>query len=189
MIASENDIIYCQFHIWYKEFEKNTIKSEIIELPTSFIDYLKEDGINLPAIANNYFIRDDLSDDDEMVEKIEEPKQNDEVFFGIENKLQNILTKFSNAVFVKTNWSCPSDAMWINNNTLKCQTVSDIFLLLKSSDRTMFDLENMFDMCETKSTTEPENFVLVLRKWSNLHHSMEFRVFVFNKELIGFDLF
>ncbi|KAL7450987.1 hypothetical protein ACHAWC_004158, partial [Mediolabrus comicus] len=42
----------------------------------------------------------------------------------------------------KLNWSSPKDATWINCGTLQCKTPGDVYLLLKSSEFIMFDLEN-----------------------------------------------
>jgi len=52
-----------------------------------------------------------------------------------------IIEDFDGAVFPKLNWSSPKDATWISTTgTLKCETVSEIFLLLKSSDYITHDL-------------------------------------------------
>ena len=49
------------------------------------------------------------------------------------------------AVFPKLNWSSPKDAKWIMpGNTIKCQNVSDVYLLLNSSDHIGDDLDNPF---------------------------------------------
>jgi len=36
-----NDIHYCQFHKWYHLYKEKTIKSKIINLPDSFIEFFK----------------------------------------------------------------------------------------------------------------------------------------------------
>ena len=76
---------------------------------------------------------------------------------------------------------------------MKCYSVSDIILLLKSSDRILFDLEHMFDLCDDKTNDTifnnlnnyNKNAILVIRKWANLNPSMEFRIFIVNSKLIG----
>jgi hypothetical protein len=46
----------------------------------------------------------------------------------------------------KLNWSCPSDAVWQSiDNTLRCCSVNEIFLLLKSSDKINHDLSCPFE--------------------------------------------
>ena len=75
--------------------------------------------------------------------------------------------------------------------TLKCSSPSDIFLLLKSSDFIAHDLSHAFDSCSVHDgeidipAEQPQQFDLILRKWYDLHPSMEFRCFVRNRELVG----
>ena len=90
-------------------------------------------------------------------------------------------------VIPKLNWSSPKDVTWINGETMKCSTVGDIYLLLQSSDFCMFDLTHALDgvdddISDTRDTSSLE-YELVLRKWSNLHASMEFRCFVSHHNL------
>jgi hypothetical protein len=117
----------------------------------------------------------------------------------------------------KLNWSAPKDATWINCGSLKCTKAGDVYLLLKSSEFVVFDLERAWkdvddDVVQINNegligTLVPETanqevnvtvqsnitdkhkitcdfpFELVLRKWCNLHPSMEFRCFVYHHEL------
>ena len=83
------------------------------------------------------------------------------------------------------------------DGTLKCSSIADIFLLLKSSDFIAHDLSHAYEDCISDSTASdeasdnhgitarPQNFDLILRKWYDLHPSMEFRCFVRNNHLIG----
>lgn len=90
-------------------------------------------------------------------------------------------------VFPKLNWSACEDAKWIQACGTKCNTLSEIFLLLKSSDKIVHDLTEAFERC-TDYTAEsvPEfDFNLVLRKWKNINPSMEFRCFIGRNEVIG----
>lgn|SRR6185312_14339643 len=83
------------------------------------------------------------------------------------------------------------DATWISTtNTLKCNSPSDIFLLLKSSDFIAHDLDHAFEECyyesEDVSRKLPsDEFELVLRKWYDVAPSMEFRCFVKDNEIVG----
>lgn len=44
--------------------------------------------------------------------------------------------------FIKTNWSCPSDAKWIlTGQCLKCYSLDDVYMVLKASDRILYDIE------------------------------------------------
>lgn len=114
----------------------------------------------------------------------------------------------------KLNWSSPKDATWMNCGSLKCTKVGDVYLLLKSSEFVSFDLESAWEDLAVESEDEtshdtkkngmnnlamhdrnnasntnriPHDFQyeLVLRKWCNLHPSMEFRCYVYDHELVG----
>jgi hypothetical protein len=92
-------------------------------------------------------------------------------------------------VVPKLNWSSPRDAVWINGYSLQCRTVGDVYLLLKSSDFVLHDVLYAFDdVAEVDDNHDdaPE-LELVLRKWCNLHPSMEFRCFVWQKQLSKFN--
>ncbi|KAF9167518.1 hypothetical protein DFQ26_004290 [Actinomortierella ambigua] len=132
------------------------------------------------------------SDDDD------EEEEDDEVssapfFPELEREIQGTIDEFGGEVFPKLNWSSPRDAAWISaTNTLKCHNVSDIFLLLKSSDFIVHDMGHAYEDCSDEHAgagsgvrTRPENLYLVLRKWFDLSPSMEFRCFVVNNELVG----
>jgi hypothetical protein len=79
------------------------------------------------------------------------------------------------------------DAAWITaTQSLKCTNTFDIYLLLKSSDFVNHDLSHAYDECVDGQHYEPDqNYELVLRKWYDLHPSMEYRCFVRNREIIG----
>ncbi len=64
------------------------------------------------------------------------------------------------------------------SGTLKCQSLNDIILLLKSSDFIVSDLERLSE----EPKVEP---MLILRKWMEINPSMEFRVFVKTNEIVG----
>lgn len=91
------------------------------------------------------------------------------------------------AVTPKLNWSAPKDATYMTANTMKCLSANDVYLLLKSSDFIMHDLEHPFDDCTdgTPKSTLDTPYTLVLRKWVNVNPSVEFRCFVRNSRIIG----
>jgi hypothetical protein len=216
MLASERDILLCQFDKWYRLFVGKTFKSVVIALPEDFVRYLGEDGVILPKSSDHYFTNDALSSDEED-ERVKEVCENDvcEKEFGacrydfsaLENQLKGAIKDLRGEVMVKLNWSCPLDATWMNAGTLKCRSVSDVFSLLKSSDRVTFDLEHMFDHLQNdpvhisikeanlseayaspvESNTAKQLFspYLVVRKWANLNPAMEFRVFVKDKRILA----
>ncbi|KAG7369776.1 D123 cell division cycle protein [Nitzschia inconspicua] len=95
------------------------------------------------------------------------------------------------AALPKLNWSAPKDATWINGGSLKCTTPGDVYLLLKASDfclhdilyKTLKESRDYLEVGESPSQLPP--LQLVLRKWCNLHPSMEFRCFVRHHDLIA----
>ena len=106
-------------------------------------------------------------------------------FPQLNKRIQNAIDTLGGTVIPKLNWSCPKDVTWINSGSLKCSTVGDVYLLLQSSDFCMFDLNHALDDISDFDGNVDTNldFELVLRKWSNLHPSMEFRCFVSSNDL------
>ena len=70
---------------------------------------------------------------------------------------------------------------------LKCTTVDDVYLLLKSSDFVTHDLDHAYDDCEDAGQGEARSpeYQLVLKKWFAMPKSHEFRCFVRGGRLIG----
>jgi hypothetical protein len=237
-IVTEDEILACQIKSWYHLFTKNTIKTIIIDLPEEFIAYLKSDGIVLPTCVSNVYGDDHISDDEDDDPIWDNTEENKALNFQIlTNQIKESIKTLNGEVFVKLNWSAPSDATWMQGGSLKCTNVADIYIFLKSSDRIMFDIEHMFNLCpstltpnlvvdnndeiSTASTvfnsinpsnqssdnfdkiieiennsnsnnnnnpikrTRPDIFNLVIRKWANLNPSMEFRLFICKKQLVG----
>jgi hypothetical protein len=91
----------------------------------------------------------------------------------------------------KLNWTAPKDATWISphQNTIKCTSPDDIYLLLKSSNFITYDLEHAFDDCTPTASSAanrtPFKPVLVLRSYFNPHTAMEFRCFVKHRNLVA----
>lgn len=203
MNASRSEIYRCQFNNWYDQFIGKTFKSKVIPLDTKFVDYLGEDGIVLPNTSKNYFATDVLSDDedDNLKEVVSESGEsnNNHDFGELDVLINNAIKQLGGEVVVKLNWSCPLDSVWMNAGTLKCKSASDVYVLLKSSDRVNFDLDHMYDLCESNNTNEISECmteqietgipkgeaILVLRKWANLNPAMEFRVFIHNHRIVG----
>lgn len=214
--ATIKELKACQFSSWYPKFRnlnKNpdssateqytyalnniTIRSIIISpLPPEFIQFLKSDGVILPQGAESVSsflptqIKDDWSsdsDNDEISSSKKDPTDSQYHFPTLNEQIQNALNILGPCI-PKLNWSAPRDVTWMNAATLKCETVGDVYLLLKSSDFCMFDLEHALDDIDQTEISEEEvtlEYELVLRKWSNLHKSMEFRCFVSNHQFIA----
>uniref|UniRef100_A0A4W4FZT0 Translation initiation factor eIF2 assembly protein n=1 Tax=Electrophorus electricus TaxID=8005 RepID=A0A4W4FZT0_ELEEL len=164
----KEQVVSCQFSVWYPLFKKHTIKSLILPLPPNVIDYLLDDGTLVWS-------------DDETTTVVTAPE-----FPEFNSKVQEAINALDGRVFPKLNWSAPRDANWIAlNSSLQCQSLSDIFLLFKSSDFITRDLTQPFLQCNDDSPDPVINYELVLRKWSELIPGGEFRCFVKENKLIG----
>ena len=89
--------------------------------------------------------------------------------------------------------SITQDASWLlpPSSPLKCISPADVYLLLKSSDFIIHDLnpETVFEGCHldggSSSSLPPYDLELVLRKWYPVDRSRELRCFVRGNLLIG----
>lgn len=141
--AKNQEKCLVQFERWYSRYSRFTMKSKIIELPREFVDYLLEDGIHLPGSIRAALGDDNLSDDeDDDVQQDEDDIMVNHHFPELDIQIQDAIKQLGGEVFPKLNWSCPLDASWINTGTLKCQRLADVYVLLKSSDRIIYDIEH-----------------------------------------------
>ncbi|KAJ8653405.1 hypothetical protein O0I10_010951 [Lichtheimia ornata] len=186
LVVSRQDIENCSFPAWYSQFRSVTFESRILPLPSEFVDYLNADGIYLPDDGQpRPATIEEISDDDEEAFSDDEQEHNIPKFPEIEQFVRDSVRQLGGDVFPKLNWSSPRDAAWITaTQSLKCNSPFDVFLLLKSSDFINHDLNHAFDECADPSTS-PQQQHLVLREWHTLQPSMEFRVFVKDKEIAG----
>ena len=225
--ARKDDIIACQFQNWLHLFSNTRLlpKSIVLQVPDVFLAYLNEDGVFIPdlketsnSVSNvntakkantdiHTYGSDDDSDDDSLhtVSNDSDDEKISTVIHKQEFKeflieINKAIITLNNSVFVKLNWSSPSDAVWINTGTLKCYTYKDILLLLKSSDRIQYDLNHTFDLCfvghnsdhlvksNTSSTgstnIRPDQSILILREYIDINPGMEFRLFIKHNKLI-----
>lgn len=171
IIASGADILHCQYHRWYSQFKNSSIKSEIIPLSSEFVTHLShDDGIVVP---DNY--------DDEYP------------YYYLYQQIKSGIDALGGEVCIKFNWSVPLDAVCMNGYTLKCLSYNDIYVLLKSSDRIIYDIESIFEQYNNSimddslkvNPVPSDGYFLILRKWANLIPSMEFRIFVYNNTVVG----
>ena len=172
-------ILNCSFHSWHPRLRSVTPKARIIPLTQPFIDYLRSDGIILPADVRN---DDDSGYDDPDSE--DEPDAA-EHWRELHDKITSTIAELGGKVVPKLNWSAPKDATWIaTTNDMECRTANDVYLLLKSSDFITHDLEQAFDGCQgSEGLYVP--YHLVLRKSFNINPALEFRCFVRNRRLIA----
>ncbi|XP_066886405.1 translation initiation factor eIF2 assembly protein isoform X3 [Kogia breviceps] len=152
-------VLHCQFSAWYPLFRSLTIKSVILPLPQNVKDYLLDDG-TLVVSGREDPPTCSQPDSDNEAEEIQ--WSDDE------------------------NTATLTDAHWIAmNSSLKCKTLSDIFLLFKSSDFITRDFTQPFIHCTDDSPDPCMEYELVLRKWCELIPGAEFRCFVKENKLIG----
>ncbi|KAI0901969.1 D123-domain-containing protein [Annulohypoxylon nitens] len=206
---TRDHIINCSYDSWFPKYRTSCIKSRIIPLSPEFVDYIREDGI---VLADDDGVE---PEDDECesapstfrppVEEVDSDSDSDEEeeaprlppnqrFPELHQTIIDKIAELGGEVAPKLNWTAPKDAAWISphQNTIKCTSPNDIYLLLKSSNFITHDLEHAFDNCTpirntsaSASTTPPFKPVLVLRSYFNPHTAMEFRCFVKHRNLIA----
>ncbi|KAK7895969.1 hypothetical protein WMY93_021294 [Mugilogobius chulae] len=189
----KEQVVNCQFSVWYPLFKKHTIKSLILPLPQNVIEYLLDDGTLVVSGSDHNTeqrnINSDLDEeedvqwsDDETTATVTAPE-----FPEFTSKVLESINALGGSVFPKLNWSSPRDANWIAlNSSLQCSSLSDIFLLFKSSDFITHDLTQPFLQCSDQDSPDPViSYELVLRKWSELIPGGEFRCYVKENKLIA----
>ncbi|KAI1469533.1 D123-domain-containing protein [Daldinia caldariorum] len=206
---TRDHIINCSYDSWFPKYRMSCIKSRIIPLSPEFIEYIREDGIILAdddvvepeddewESAPSSFrppVEEVDSDSDSDEDEDEEPRlPPNQRFPELHQTIKDKIAELGGAVAPKLNWTAPKDAAWISphQNTIKCTTPNDIYLLLKSSNFITYDLEHAFDDCtptsnsSSASTAPAFKPVLVLRSYFNPHTAMEFRCFVKHRNLIA----
>ncbi|XP_076760808.1 translation initiation factor eIF2 assembly protein [Xylocopa sonorina] len=172
----------CSFPSWYLQFYKDSLRATIINIPDDVLDYLEHDAFVLPVEATSTTLQNAEWMDGSPVVNEEQSSEFQPTFPRFSEKIQNAIDEYG-AIFVKTNWSSPSDATWVApTKTLKCKTLEEVYLLLKCSDRIAKDLSNVknYKDCET-----PMKSCLILKQWRDINPCTEFRCFVIEKELIA----
>ncbi|XP_063704250.1 translation initiation factor eIF2 assembly protein-like [Culicoides brevitarsis] len=163
------------FPEWYKDFKKISIRSHIVNIPPKVLEYLKDEMIVLPKECNETTHENELGDDylDEDTEETVPPE-----FPDFSKALQEKLRILNGSAFIKTNFHCPKDSVWITaGQTMRARSLSDVYMLLKASSICKEDLA-----CENVGE---QGHVVVLRQWTEIHPGTEFRCFVKNKCLIA----
>lgn len=189
--VTKSHIMHCSFHSWHPKYRTITPKARVIPLSRPFLDYLRADGIVLPADddeandPNDSGFYSDAQDDDSEDEDPDVAAS----WRDLHDTIRNTIAELGGKVYPKLNWSAPKDATWMNANTMECRTPNDIYLLLKSSDFITFDLEHAFQECEdspdSNLSVNDIPFHLVLRKSVTTYNpSVEFRCFVRERKLL-----
>ncbi|XP_076175687.1 translation initiation factor eIF2 assembly protein [Ptiloglossa arizonensis] len=174
--------IECSFSSWYPQFYKNSLKAIILHIPNEVLEYLEHDAFLLPAEVTNDVLENAEWTDGSPVVNEEHSLEHQPTFPEFSQKIQDVIDDYG-AVFVKSNWSSPLDATWVApTKTLKCKTLEEVYLLLKSSDRIMRDLNNIRNYVNYES---PLKACLILKQWQDINPCTEFRCFVLENELIA----
>jgi len=152
-------------------FKKVTFKTVILPIPNEVLDYLKSDGtLILPKECN-----EDTDEEESSSNENELPS-----FPEFNAKLKEAISRLGGTVFPKLNWSAPRDAAWVGvGHSLKCDSLTQIWILLKSSDFICHDLIQPFKDCvdgHDKSQRQV-NYVMALKKWhKDINPATEFRL-------------
>ena len=177
-------------------FLQVTFKSSIVPLPKEVLDYLMDnerlvlpkecDGDNYNGKEDDY---EDFGDVDwSKVDEEEEETAEQKSFPEFSARVVQEMKALGGEVFPKLNWSCPKDASWVGmGGSLKCKSLSQLYLLLKSSDFVAHDLTMPFNDCDdqTPETDPAVQYCLVLRKWREVNPGTEWRCFVRDGSLVG----
>lgn len=115
MPLSAAEIDRCRFSAWYKTFRNVTIKSEVIPLDATFVEYLLTDGIVLPLTADGEhdpFYETGQGEDDKSVENHQESEEDDDEaeppsFPELAAQVADAMKRLDGDVFPKLNWSSP----------------------------------------------------------------------------------
>ncbi|KAF3770436.1 D123-domain-containing protein [Cryphonectria parasitica EP155] len=225
--VTRDHILHCSYDYWFPKYRTSCIRSRIIKLPPEFIDYIREDGIILSSDSSGSPGDEDGDDDDDweptstaysrpVPEEEDSGSDSDsddagssshsrlppnQRFPDLHQTIKDTIKELGGQVAPKLNWSSPKDAAWISphQNTIKCTTPDDIYLLLKSSSFITHDLDHAFDgTVATASASSSSGLpsaastaglgfqpVLVLRSFFNPQTAQEFRCFVKQRSLIA----
>jgi len=186
------DVLACSMPKWYPKFCKITFETVLLDLPDDVLAYLRGCGsVVLPAECEKE--RRTTPEDDDVVEdetewdEDEESENTQPSFPDFCVKIKSALDDLGGRAFCKLNWSAPRDASWIAmGNSLAVEDLTQLFLLLKSSDFVRHDLTLPFKDCEDQHDGEKEDEVhysLALRRWADVNPGHEFRCFVIGGRL------
>ncbi|XP_071863453.1 translation initiation factor eIF2 assembly protein [Bombus fervidus] len=172
----------CSFTSWYPLFSKDSLRATIIHIPDEVLKYLEHDAFVLPVEAIDSTLQNTEWMDGSPVVNDEHSLEAQPTFPEFSQQIQDVIDEYG-AVFIKCNWSSPLDATWVApTKTLKCKTLEEVYLLLKSSDRIAKDLNNTKNYINHEI---PIKFSLILKQWKDINPCTEFRCFVLQNELIA----
>ena len=187
-----SEVLECSLPRWLEKFEKITFPTVCIPLPAEVLEYLRENGsLVLPRECNEESYDgkeedyEDLGDVDWDHSELTASQQR--TFPEFSRELSGHLRRFGGNVFIKLNWSSPKDATWmVLNRDLKCSSLSQIYLLLKSSDFIAHDLSQPFKDCDDVSpeSLKEVTYSLVVRRWEDINPGTEFRCWIAGGDVV-----
>jgi len=185
------EVLQCSLPDWYPHFEKVTFPTICIPLPREVLDYLREDGQLVLPIECNGESHDGKEEDYEEFgdtdwkDEEESQEENEQKSFPeFSQSVLNVMKDFGGSVFIKLNWSSPKDATWVAfNNSMKCSSLSQLYLLLKSSDFVAHDLSLPFSSCEDGD--KEVSYSLVVRQWVDVNPGTEYRCWVSGGQMVA----
>ncbi|RXK36262.1 hypothetical protein M231_06465 [Tremella mesenterica] len=177
---------------WYSTFRALTVPSVIVDLASlgekdSFLHWLASDSIFLPENSEpsrrmtpaSTSSSDDGDDEEAPVYRLP----------LLTKAIWDVLRKYGGDVFPKLNWTAPRDAAFIlpqtSSGPLCCTSPADVYLLLKSSDLISHDLDPEAAYHPSPPPDDGVKIELVLRKYTSINPSTEFRCFVRRNMLLG----
>lgn len=152
------------------------------------VEWLRADAVELPSgTPTSLFVTaknsdHEESDDEGWDDDAEATEAKAHFDFGdFTDAVQRAIQRLGGAVLPKLNWSSPQDAVWMNMGSLRCSQAGDVFLLLKSSDFVVHDLE----LHRAGLAGPGVPLTLVLRRWHALRPERSFRCFVRKRRVVG----
>mmetsp|Transcript_6568 Transcript_6568/g.27086 ORF Transcript_6568/g.27086 Transcript_6568/m.27086 type:complete len:361 (+) Transcript_6568:55-1137(+) len=186
----EEHVRQCQFAAWYEQFRDVTVESVVIPLAgRGVLPWLLQSDFTLSdeqfPVTHTRDLYDALDPDSAFSPADLETSAGETA--GVPQdameEIDAVIEALGGEVLPKLNWSSPRDATWMNpTGSMRCTSASEVLVLLKSSDFVTNDLSMAYDGCEDvpegERALDENDATLVLRKWTKVEPSMEFRCFV-----------
>jgi hypothetical protein len=190
MTACAACIAACATPAWAPRLRQFSLQTITIPLPAPFIDYLREDGIVLPALSPSRTPHaldprcHSTSSKASSSERDDDASATARAFPELEDNIESAIAACDGAAFVAFDWSAPLDAAWITDTrSVNCACAGQVYLLLKASDAVQEDLERGAHVASV--TGRPYQHHIVMKPWYNMPRSGIFRCFSWEKRLIG----
>jgi hypothetical protein len=150
--VAHDTIRHCSFDWWYSKVRPRAVRAVTIPLSPDFCTFLRE----------GEFVTDET------------------MFPELREAFESGLEELGGRVFVKLNFTAPSDAQWATSSgTLEINTFDDAVTVLKASTRVLIDLLKPFG----EILDPPVAPVLVMKRYFSYFRAREFRIFVRNSEI------